>query len=270
MPGTPDRAAVTGEEPTLLAECDGPHGTVQVRALGSQRWLCFDDDAVQSRMDLDHPHRLLSPYTRAMMSFLLFRPPPSRVLMLGLGAGAVARFLDHHYPQTWMLALERNPQVLRLAREHFGPFPAGLQALVADARHPPLREARCADAVLLDVYAGGGMPDWTFDPAFHERWLNMLNPGGVLVVNLMVRREAPFLAFMRELRAAFAGRALCLTLDGYHNVVVLAFRDTPEYLELAALRRRAAALSPGHGIEYEHFVDTLAAVNLVHDEALVI
>lgn len=254
----------------LLAAHEDAHGTVQVRARGRQRWLCFGDDAVQSRMDLDAPHRLLLPYTRAMMTFLLFRPPPERVLMLGLGAGTVGRFLAHHYPGVRMLALEHSRQVVRLAGAHFGPYPRGLQAVVADARRPPLREVPTADVLLVDVYAGGGMPGWTFEPGRHARWYRMLKRGGVLVVNLMVRAEPEFLAFMRELRAAFAGRTLCITLDGYHNVVVLAFRDAPERLRLDELRRCAAALSPGHGVEYEAFVDRMAAVNLLHDGALVL
>jgi spermidine synthase len=56
---------------------------------GEHRALCFTTDgAASSERDvIDNPIALVSEYTRKMMAFLLFRPRPRHVLMIGLGGG---------------------------------------------------------------------------------------------------------------------------------------------------------------------------------------
>lgn len=58
-----------------------------------ERRLQFSDDALQSKMRLDDPQALIAPYTRQMLSCLLFDPDPAHVLLIGLGGGSQASTL---------------------------------------------------------------------------------------------------------------------------------------------------------------------------------
>jgi spermidine synthase len=50
-------------------------------------------EAVQSRISLTAPHTLVSQYARGMFASYLYQPHPRRVLIVGLGGGAMVRFL---------------------------------------------------------------------------------------------------------------------------------------------------------------------------------
>ena len=73
---------------------------LEVRERQGVRTLHLETDTVQSAMRVDAPYALELSYTRAMMAFLLFAPPPSKALLIGLGGGSVAKFLFRALPQT--------------------------------------------------------------------------------------------------------------------------------------------------------------------------
>jgi hypothetical protein len=97
---------------------------IRVRRDGDVRALTFVRDngqeAVQSRVSLVAPHTLMSPYARSMFASYLYQPQPRRVLIVGLGGGAMVRFLTHHEPQVHIDVVEIDPAVVRLADEYFG------------------------------------------------------------------------------------------------------------------------------------------------------
>jgi hypothetical protein len=53
------------------------------------------------------------PYTREMMAGLLLRDPPwpRQALLIGLGAGSLAKFIYHQLPATRITVVEIDPQV---------------------------------------------------------------------------------------------------------------------------------------------------------------
>jgi spermidine synthase len=80
---------------------------------GALRYLHFDFDKVQSLMHCDYPDALCLRYTRKMMAFLLFKPRPRRILMLGLGGGSLAKFCYRHLPSATITVVEIDPHVLQ-------------------------------------------------------------------------------------------------------------------------------------------------------------
>src|SRR5487761_287046 len=85
---------------------------------GTTRNLYFTPDWVQASMRLDDPTALIFAYTRKMMAFLLFKPVPRHVLMIGLGGGSLAKFCYHHLPRTRISVVESSTEVIAL-REQF-------------------------------------------------------------------------------------------------------------------------------------------------------
>ena len=66
------------------------------------RYLHFGSEWVQGAMRIRKPHALELTYTREMMAGLLFRGAawPRRVLLIGLGAGSLAKVTRSVHPLT--------------------------------------------------------------------------------------------------------------------------------------------------------------------------
>ena len=71
--------------------------------------LHFDPLTTQSFMSRRDPARLVLGYTRTMMGFLLLRPEPGRIYMIGLGGGSLAKYCYRHLPDTRLVAIEIDP-----------------------------------------------------------------------------------------------------------------------------------------------------------------
>jgi spermidine synthase len=224
-------------------------------------------------MDLRSPDRLVLPYTRAMMAALLFCPEPANALMLGLGGGSLARFMIRHWPELRLLALEREPAAVALARHYFRlPAPGGrVEIRLADASGLPAAGRGRFDVLLVDLFDDGGLPDFALGPSLYRDAHSMLAPGGVMAVNLWLEDDDEFLSVMGGIREIFEGSTLVLTVENFLNLIVLAFPDppSPAKLRLPALYERARALRTRTRLEFPELVDTLRATNLVKDNTLV-
>ena len=73
-------------------------------------------------MRLSRPNALELAYTRDFMAALLLRPDAKRFLLIGLGAGSIAKFIYHHIPESDLTVVEINPKVLHVARDSSGPY----------------------------------------------------------------------------------------------------------------------------------------------------
>ena len=98
------------------------HGAIEIVEEGGVRVLQIGGDAIQSAMRVDAPDRIELDYVQAMMAFLLFRPRPREVLMVGLGGGSMARFIHQRMPNVRVSGGDRprgghrRAQVLSLSR----------------------------------------------------------------------------------------------------------------------------------------------------------
>jgi len=169
---------------------------IRVRRDGDVRSLTFvrenGQEAVQSRVDLTAPGTLLSPYAHAMFASYLYQPEPRRVLIVGLGGGAMVRFLTAHEPQVQIDAVEIDPVVVRLADEFFGVRTGGnVRVHTTDAVAFVESTTGRYDLILMDAFLRpSGDTDTTGVPtrlktlAFLGRVKQALAPGGVVAFNL--------------------------------------------------------------------------------------
>jgi spermidine synthase len=169
---------------------------IRVRRDGDVRALTFvrdnGEEAVQSRLDLTAPHTLMSPYARAMFASYLYQPHPRRVLIVGLGGGAMVRFLTHHDPQVQIDAVEIDPAVVRLADQFFGVRSGGnVRVHTADAVTFVESTTDRYDFILMDAFlrpSGDtdttGVPTRLKTQAFLGRLKGALAPGGVVAFNV--------------------------------------------------------------------------------------
>ena len=120
----------------------------------------------------------------------LLRPagPPGSVLMLGVAGGTTLRTLRHLLPDASITAIELDPGILELAREHMELDRLGVEIHVADAYEWVARSGRRFDVVIDDCYLAGD--DDVFRPErdptrLIETLRPSISPGGLFVINLV-------------------------------------------------------------------------------------
>lgn len=226
------------------------------------RSLHIGSDTIQSSMRLARPNDLELAYTRSMMAFLLFQSAPSRVLMVGLGGGSLAKFVYHQMPETANEVLEINPQVVAVARRMFElpACDARLSVRVCDAAEFIARDGPAYDTIMVDGYDGECQVEALSSRDFYTDCRRRLDAGGMLVVNLWGSDRA-FGDYLQRIESCFQAGTLCLPAERPGNVIVLAFRDAPGDPNWEELDRRARILEARYGLEFRKFVRGLRKMN---------
>ncbi len=217
-----------------------------VHTEGRRVSLRFDHETVQSTMNLDDPTRLELEYTRAMMLFLLFKPAPRSILMIGLGGGSLPKYCHRHLVDCDITVVEINPAVIAL-REVFQVPPDGPRFHVLEgdgAKH--IRETSALhDVILVDGFSPNGQPEALATQDFYDSCRAALQADGVLVVNLDSDPDANEPLLVR-LERTFEGGVKTLLSDGGTNRIVLAAAQRNLWDALRHARRRLQGLPSVH------------------------
>ena len=180
----------------------------------------------------------------ALAAPVVLLPPRSRtrVLVLGLGGGSVARALRALAPEVEIVGVEKDQAVVDAARRHLDLDGLDLEVLTLDARDYLARERRRFDLIVEDLFIGSSRsvrkPDWLLDegyPAIRQR----LRPGGVVSANSIHEMSA----LVRAMRP-FLRPIVSLDVRGYWNRVVVCGRDLPRPREVRRRLALRAALAP--------------------------
>lgn len=173
----------------LIYQARDQFGAIQVVDYQQQlRCLHFDNSTQQSAMLLRNPDVLTHRYTQAMMLPFMWHPA-DRVLLLGLGAGSIARYLYHHFPEIRLDAIEIRKAVIDIANEFFLLPQENRQfgiinddALQWLTRQP---ETTVYDVILVDMFLTSQKgTDLVTDVTQYLRSLAaLLNENGVIVFN---------------------------------------------------------------------------------------
>jgi spermidine synthase len=156
-----------------------------VREDGASRSLHFTLGELQSRMLLRRPGYLDLDYTRTMMGFLLFKPAPAHIGMIGLGGGSLAKFCHRQLRSSRMTVLEINPHVIALRGEVQVPEDdERFRVIAADGALYLQHEAPGFDVLLVDGFDHQGQPAALCSQRFYDDCFAALSDDGVLVVNL--------------------------------------------------------------------------------------
>lgn len=211
-----------------------------VRTRRGRRTLEFAPGDVQSEMLLARPDALVLAYQRAMMGFVLFRPRPRRIVMVGLGGGSLAKFCHRHFPDAHITVIEVRADVIAL-RDAFHVPPDGARFTVvhADAADWLAAHPGAADVLLVDGFDADGLPPRLADAPFYADCRRALRPGGVLVANVFTY-DPRYRDVMAALDAVFGERTCWFDKVAGNNRIVYAVHapDGAVARRLAAFRRR--------------------------------
>lgn len=198
------------------------HARPFVRDDQETRSLHFNIDASQSRMSCQRPFDLEVPYTRTMMGFLLAKPRPDHILMIGLGGGSLAKFCYRNFPQTRITVVEINPHVIAMRQQFLIPDDDDRFSVVCADAADFVRDALPGfDVILVDGFDGQGLSLQLCTQAFYANCRRLMTPGSMLVVNLDNEHPA-HRVFVGRIDQAFDHNAVEINVVERSNSIVFA------------------------------------------------
>ena len=163
------------------------------------------------------------------------------MLLLGVGGGSVARALRALDERAEIVGVEYDPEVLRLARRHFGLDELRLELVVEDALEYLSRERHRFDLIVEDLFVGPPRtvhkPDWLVGEGY-RLIRQRVAPGGIVVSNT-IHETAAVVAALRPLGWPLAQ----LEVRRHWNRIVACGRDLQPAREIARRFRATPALA---------------------------
>ena len=229
------------------------------------------DRTLQSAMRLEDLEPALS-YQRWPPTALLLNPEIDSLLVLGMGAGTMGRYLRRARPELVADYVDIDPAIPEIAERFFffqqGPL---ARTHVVDARRFLTRAEQRWDYIYSDAYIGLAVPFHLTTAEFFDTVRRRLTPGGVLGINLAAGMDAPFVRAMFRTVADRFGDALAFAVRGTNNTLVLA-STRPTLMPRDQMIERGSELD--RQWSFDPPLATLAAsrqeVSLEADEALLL
>jgi len=227
------------------------HSDVTLSEEGGVRYLHFGTPWIQGAMRLSRPFDIELDYVRRMMAWLLFMSPPDEILQLGLGAGALTRFCHRRCAASRITVVERDEQVIDVARRWFA-LPqedVRLRVVHADAAQVIRDQASLGrfGVIQVDLYDAQARGPVLDSLSFYRQCRRAMTAPGMLVVNLFGESHG-FEKSLERIHQAFDGRVLAMAPVPAGNRVVLAFNGPPLSVTGRMLMNRAAVVSQRYGL----------------------
>ena len=239
--------------------------SVDISEDGGVRNLHFGSDWIQGSMRIARPWSLELAYTREMMAGLLMRRLehwPRSALLVGLGAGSLAKFIYRNLPDCRITVVEINPQVEFIARHYFKlpDDPRRLDVVIGCGADYMLGGDRRFDMILIDGYdpeAKAGVLD---TEPFYQACRARLTDKGLCSINLLGRNKG-FSGSVERIRSAFDNRVAVFPSCDSGNTIAFATGGEPVDVSLDELRIRAMQLKKDSRLD---LLPTISRLQLGH------
>ncbi len=122
-----------------------------------------------------------------MGSALLASPSPQRVLIIGVGAGALLQFLHHYFPDCKVEGVDYSLQIIKIARGYFGLPENNNISIHHNDGLTYLKQQGAGDnydLIVLDAFNDTGMAKNIYSNEFFRVAKNHLRPEGIICANL--------------------------------------------------------------------------------------
>lgn len=225
---------------------------IDIREQSGIRTLHFGSEWIQGAMRIARPWSLELNYTKEMMVSLLLRKEnhfPRKVLLIGLGAASLTKFLYRNYPLAKLTVVEIEPAVIAAARQFFKlpQDPKRLKIVIEDGAEYILKSKQTYDLILVDgfdAYARAGVLETL---QFYQVVRAHLNKFGIMAANLL-GRERGFKKTVERIHKAFDGRAVILPACDSGNAIAFAASGEPISTSIDDLKEQAETLKSKTGL----------------------
>ena len=151
-------------------------------------------ELVQGGIYLNAPDKLLFEFTQLCFVSLAFLDrEPKEALFVGLGAGAMPRYFNKHYPDALIDIAEIDPDMVRVAQKYFY-FRENerMKVSVDDGRLFVKRTRKKYDWIILDAYQNDYIPAHLTTLEFLKEVRSRLKEDGVVVANIIAPARNKF------------------------------------------------------------------------------
>jgi len=164
----------------LLAVEQSPYAEIRVLDTNNRRHLLIDGGT----------HTIVDPSTwRSHFSYVIvmdltkaFFEKPGELLLVGLGGGSVVKNFAN---DGWKVdAVEIDPVVIKVAREHFGLEASEGNIFEMDGRHYLLRNEKNYEIIAMDAFGSSSIPFHLVTEEAFALIASRLKPDGVLAINI--------------------------------------------------------------------------------------
>ncbi|MHB1451821.1 MAG: spermidine synthase [Coriobacteriia bacterium] len=174
---------------TVLFRADTQYHRITVTEGDGARHLRFDRSH-QSAISLDDPYVSRIRYPDYMHLALALNPDAERVLVLGLGGGAITKRFWRDYPGVTVDSVEIDPVVVDVARKYFWlPEDERSRVFVEDARRYVQTTDETYDIVIVDAYYSDSLPFHLTTQEFLRELKAVMAPDGVVAYNVISAPE---------------------------------------------------------------------------------
>jgi len=178
-------SAVNDRGETVLYRRDSQYHRITVTEADNVRHLRFDASN-QSAIDLTDGYTSTIAYPNYIDTALALKPDARRVLVLGLGGGAITKRWWHDYPDVTIDSVEIDPEVIDVATRFFGlPDDSRLRVFNQDARRFVQGSTDTYDIVIVDCYYVDSLPFHLITQEFFSEVKKRMAPDGVLAYNIV-------------------------------------------------------------------------------------
>ncbi len=173
----------------ILFRADTQYHRITVTEGDGTRHLRFDSSH-QSAIAIEDPYQSRIRYPDYMHLALALKPDAKRVLVLGLGGGAITKRFWHDYPGVTVDSVEIDPVVAEVARKYFWlPEDERSRVFVEDARRYVQSTGETYDIVIVDAYYSDALPFHLTTDEFLREVKAVMSPDGVLAYNVISSTE---------------------------------------------------------------------------------
>ncbi len=189
------------------------------------RSLYFGGNILQSSMSLTIPCRLVLSYTEFMMGTLLFNPCPSSILIVGVGAGSLLRYLYHHFPESHIDGVDNAALVFELADTYFNlPHSKNIHLACCDGHDFLSTGNRQYDLILIDAFDQEGMAPSIYCDHFFKQCRKCLVTKGLISLNLWSGKETRMHQVQTDLKQYFES-IITLPVPNRGNIICIGARE---------------------------------------------
>lgn len=238
---------------TLVASIQNEFACKNIWQNGNIRFLTTDNIAIQSAIFLNEPTQLPLPFSQHFMAGILFLECFDSALILGLGGGGLPRFLQHHGIKG--VAVDIDPQMPEIAQEWFAaPNNDEWDYQICDARDYLRTNQNKFDYVMFDICLGDQSPEWLEHIETLRGLKRACNDNGVVVLNYLLTDSTKFFVLYQNVRKVFDGQVAFMSIEGYMNIVILAFPKKYELCKLGLQESKISSLIARWRLDFEHML----------------
>lgn len=225
------------------------YAQVRITQDGSNRCMVFNSGVSalkQACKDIEDPAKLVLPYTKAMVSALVFKPQPERVLFLGLGGGIIPEVYGNIAPDAFIEVVEIDPVVIEFAKKYFFFAESNKRRIYnADARvfvRKALSKGIKYDMIILDAFNERYIPEHLATQDFYKEIRAIMKPKAILVANTFKNRPT-FNHESETFYSVFGQFRQIIDERSKNNRIIIASRTNAEMPSIPEVQSNAKTLA---------------------------